>query len=157
MKKILASFLFSALFTLVAQAQPGDIKANTVEGADPSVFKVEFLPGDAVALPNNDIQITVNVKATFKNIGNKPYLPGQLPLSFVIYQFQNGQFQVVKTSSVNVFQAGAVSTLIYSTTYIKSKSKQPTFKVQVRSVNAGVPNPDVNMGNNEKVVITPIN
>lgn len=156
MKKIFAAALFSTLFIFHLQAQIGDIKANIVEGADPCVFKVEFLPGDAVVLPNKDIQITVNVKATFKNIGNKPYLPGQSPLNLVIYQFQNGQFQVVKTSPVNIFQAGAETSMIYSTTYIKSKSKQPTFKMQVRSVNNGVPNPDVNMGNNEKVVITPI-
>ena len=155
MKKILVAAIFATCSAFALQAQIGGL-TNAPDGADPAVVKVEFLPGDAVVI-NGEVHITVNFKATFKNIGNKPYLPGQLPLNLVIYHFKDNEFKVAKTSQVNVFQAGASTSMVYTTTYVKNKEKQPAFKAQVRSVNQGVPNPDVNMGNNEKGAILPTN
>lgn len=45
---------------------------------------------------------------------------------------------------------GAIVTMDYYTTYLKGKQQPPKFKIEVRSVAAGVPNPDVNPNNNSQ-------
>ncbi len=149
MKKILVFLAFASALT-AASAQTGIIKSNIPDGADPAAIDIEFLPTDAVVLPGGDIQIGVAPRGKVKNIGTKPYMPGGSPLNIVIYQLKNGKFEVVKTTQVNVLQAGATSTIDFYTTYIKGKEQPPTFKLEVRSVNANVPNPDVNMNNNRR-------
>ena len=149
MKKVL--FLLIAAFTFTTlQAQPTQIKSNLSDGADPAALLIEFLPTDAVVLPGGDIQIGVAPRAKVKNIGTKHYIhTNNKPLPIVLYQWIGGQYVIVKQTTVNILQPGAVVTLDYYTTYIKGKQQPPKFKIEVRSV-AAAPNPDVNMNNNSQ-------
>lgn len=149
MKKVFV-FCFSLFCFHFAQAQSGVIKSNVPDGADPAAIDIEFPPVDALALPGGIIQMGVAVKGKVKNIGSKVYLPGPHPLNIVIYQLIDGQFKVVNTKQVNVLQPNATTTIDFYTTYIKGKEKAPTFRLEVRSVNVNVPNPDVNMNNNKR-------
>jgi hypothetical protein len=146
--------LFVTVFTLflciAAQAQANKIKSNVPDGADPAAIDIVFQPVDAVVLPNGDVKIGVGPKGIVRNIGTKPYTNGGSPVNIVLYQLKNGQFQVVTTKQVNVLNPGATVEIQYYTTYIKGKEKKPTFRLEVRSVNSGVPNPDVNMNNNKR-------
>ncbi len=119
-------------------------------GADPAALPIEFLFADALVLPNGDIQMGGALKATGKNIGTLPYLPGNKPLQVVLYIKQGQNWVRVESKSVNVLAAGAEVSFNYYTTYIKHKQKPPTFRLVVESKNVGVVNPDVNMLNNKK-------
>ena len=149
MKKV-SVVLFALCFAAMAQAQADKIKSNVPNGADPAAIDIVFLPVDAVVLANGDVKMGVAPKGIVKNIGSKPYIGGGGPLNIVLYQLKNGKFEVVNTNQINVLNAGASLEVQYYTTYIKGKEKKPTFRLEVRSVNANVPNPDVNMNNNRR-------
>lgn len=150
MKKVLFLLIFFCVFAS-AQAQPTQFNSNLSNGADPAALKIEFLPTDAVVLPGGDIQIGVAPRVRVKNIGTKPYIhTDNKPLPIVLYQWIGSQYVIVKQTTVNILQPNAVITLDYYTTYIKGKQQPPKFKIEVRSVSAGVPNPDVNMNNNSQ-------
>ena len=148
MKKVL--FFAALFFTASASFAQIVIKSNVPEGADPAALPIKFLPADALALPNGDIQIGVAIKATAKNIGTLPYLPGATPLQVKLYLKKGNGWMEVDSKSINVLPPGTESSMNYYTTYIKGKQKPPTFKLVVESKNAGVVNPDVNMANNKK-------
>jgi len=150
MKKVL--FLCIAFCVFVnLQAQPTHIQSDLSDGADPAALKIEFLPTDAVVLPGGKVQIGVAPRARVKNIGTKPYIhSNSKPLPIVLYQWIGGQYVIVKQTTVNILQPGAVVTLDYYTTYIKGEQPVPKFKIEVRSVATGVTNPDGNTNNNSQ-------
>jgi len=155
MKKAL--ILFASAFSLNAlYAQPGNIKANVSDGADPAAVSIQFLPGDATANPQTgDITIYVPLKATVRNIGNKPYLPGNDPLVIYLYRVENGQDIPVEHKAVNILQAGAEVVVQHTGSYIKGKQEPPKFKLAFLAKTSGVPNPDVNLVNNRKIAQAP--
>jgi hypothetical protein len=138
------------------QAQSGNIKANISDGADPAAVNIQFLPGDATADPKTgDITIHVPLKATVRNIGSKPYLPGNEPLVVYLYRVENGQDIPVEHKAVNILQAGTEVTLQHTGSYIKGKQEPPKFKLAFLAKTSGVPNPDVSLANNRKMAQTP--
>lgn len=145
-------FLLVCFFTFTAlQAQPLHINSNVHTGADPAALLIEFMPVDAIVLPNGKVQIGVAPRARVKNLGNKPYTHADnYPLPIVLYQWINGQYVIVKKTGVVVFKPGAVVTLDYYTTYIKGE-QLPKFKIEVQAYGGGVTNPDINTDNNNKV------
>ncbi len=150
MKKVLFFFIAFCVFANM-QAQPTQIQSNLSAGADPAALKIEFLPTDAVVLPGGKIQIGVAPRARVKNIGTKHYIHNNnQPLPIVLYQWIGGQYVIVKQTTVNILQSGAVVTLDYYTTYIKGEQPVPKFKIEVRSIGNGVTNPDVNTNNNSQ-------
>jgi hypothetical protein len=149
MKKVLFFIAFSFAVSAPSFAQT-IIKSNVPEGADPAALPIQFLPADALVLPNGDVQMGVAVKATAKNIGTLPYLPGATPLKVKLYLKSGNGWTEVDSKSVNVLAPGVETSMNYYTTYLKGKQKPPTFKLVVESKNAGVVNPDVNMNNNKK-------
>jgi len=148
MKKVLLFFVFTFVASAASFAQI--IKSNVPEGADPAALPIQFLPADALVFPNGDVQIGVAIKATAKNIGTLPYMPGNSPLKVRLYLKNGNGWQEVDSRSLNIMVSGAETSMNYYTTYIKGKQKPPTFKLVVESKNAGVVNPDVNMSNNSK-------
>lgn len=149
MKKVL---FFAALFcaVLASSFAQNVIKSNVPNGADPAALPIEFLFADALVMPNGDVQMGVALKATAKNIGTLPYLPGVTPLQVKLYIKKNNAWVEVDSKSVNVLAPGVETSMNYYTTYIKGKQKPPAFKLVVESKKAGVVNPDVNMLNNTK-------
>ena len=149
-------FLLAAFALQNLQAQPTGIQSNTPNGADPAAVSIQFLPGDATGDPKTGIvTIYVPVKATVKNIGTKPYLPGNEALVMYLYQIVDGKDVPIEHKAVNILQAGMSVELQHVSSYIKGKQEPPTFKLAVLSKSAGVPNPDVNMPNNRKVAQAP--
>ena len=149
MKNVLLAY-FALMCAVAVQAQPTKIKSNVPVGADPAAIDIEFLPVDALALPNGDIQMGVAPKGIVRNIGSLPYLTGGNGLNIVLYQLKSGKYEVVETTQVISLNAGATVEIQYYTTYIKGKQKPPKFRLEVRSVDKNVPNPDVNMKNNTR-------
>lgn len=149
MKNVLLAY-FALLCAVAVQAQSTKIKSNVPVGADPAVLDIEFQPVDAVVLPNGDIQMGVAPKGIVRNIGSLPYLTGGAGLNIVLYQLKNGKYEVVNTKQVISLNAGATVEIQYATTFIKGKQKPPKFRLEVRSVDKNVPNPDVNMKNNTR-------
>lgn len=155
MKKALL-LLASAFALHTLQAQPKDIKANISDGADPAAVSIQFLPSDATANPKTgDITIYVPLKATVKNIGNKPYLPGNEPLVIYLYRVENGQDIPVEHKAVNILQAGTEVVVQHTGSYIKGKQEPPKFKLAFLAKTSGVPNPDVSLTNNRKMAQAP--
>ncbi len=149
MKKVL---ILAALFFAVSVSSFAQnvIKSNVPVGADPAALPIEFLFADALVMPNGDVHIGVALKATAKNIGTLPYLPGVTPLQVKLYIKKGNGWVEVESKSVNVLAPGVETSMNYYTSYIKGKQKPPTFRLVVESKNAGVVNPDVNMSNNKK-------
>ena len=149
MKKVL---FFAALFFTVSASSFAQnvIKSNVPVGADPCALPIEFLFADALVMPNGDVHIGVALKATAKNIGTLPYLPGVTPLQVKLYVKKGNGWVEVESKSVHVLAPGVETSMNYYTSYIKGKQKPPTFRLVVESKNAGVVNPDVNMSNNKK-------
>lgn len=141
---------FALLLGAVAQAQPQVIKSNVVVGADPAAIDIVFQPVDALLLPNGDIKMGVAPKGIVKNIGSLPYSNGGSALNIVLYVWKNGKFEVAKTTQVNVLNPGQVVEIQHYVSYIKGKETPPGFKLEVRAVGKNVPNPDVNLGNNQR-------
>ncbi len=148
MKKVL--IFVAAIFALTSTSIAQTITSNVPNGADPAALPIKFLPADALALPNGDIQIGVAIKATAKNIGTLVYLPGNQPLKVKLFLKKGGGWTLVDSKSVNVLAPGVETSMNFYTTYIKGKDPKPVFKLVVESKNVGVVNPDVNMNNNVK-------
>lgn len=156
MKKALV-FLASTFALNALQAQSGTIISNNItQGADPAAVSIQFLPGDATADPKTgSITIYVPLKATVRNIGNKPYLPGNEPLVVSLYRVEGGQDILVEQKAVNILQVGAEVVVQYVGSYIKGKQEPPKYKLAFLGKTKGVPNPDMDLSNNKKVAQAP--
>ncbi len=149
MKKLLA--LYTALcFACIASAQITAIKSNVPVGADPAALNIEFLPVDALALPNGDIQMGVALELKVRNIGTKNYLSGKKAMPVILYQLVKGNYVPVKQINLPKLLAGETQKFNYYTTYILGKEQPPSFRLQVHAQDQGVPQPDVNLLNNRK-------